>query len=186
MYCPELLPIDPLLISATCHVVPLPLVVVPEPLPEPLPEPPPEPLAALELYWKVMSVMASSMKRSAPSTLAVKLLAPEPPVPITDDSSSKESLPVLGLFIRSKYPTWVMIIIIIIKNADLTVLPLLTLRCIVFDYPIRLLYTTPFMKGYRLANQAESYMLITVSSRLASSSSSALFFLSMLTSLSSS
>jgi hypothetical protein len=37
MYFPGLLPYNPLLISATCQVVPLPYVVVPEP--EPLPEP---------------------------------------------------------------------------------------------------------------------------------------------------
>ena len=38
----------------------------------PLPEPLPEPLAALALYWKVMSVMASSRMSSAPSTLGVR------------------------------------------------------------------------------------------------------------------
>jgi hypothetical protein len=55
----------------------------------------------------------------------------EPPVSIADDSSANDSLPVLGLFIRSKYPTWVIIIIKMTKNADFTVFPWLTLPFIV-------------------------------------------------------
>jgi hypothetical protein len=58
---------EPLLISAACQIVPLPLEV-------PDPEPLPEPLAALALYWNVMLVIGTSTVRSAPSTLAVKLL----------------------------------------------------------------------------------------------------------------
>ena len=36
-----------------------------------------EPLAALGLYWKVMLLIGTSTVRSAPSTLAVKLLCEE-------------------------------------------------------------------------------------------------------------
>ena len=44
----------------TVHVAPVTLVM-----------PLPEPLAALESYWKVMSSIASSTNRSAPSTLGM-------------------------------------------------------------------------------------------------------------------
>ena len=62
MYCPGLLLLDPLLMSVTRQVVPLPLVVVVEPF------------AALALYWKVMLVIGTPTVSSAPSTLGVSVL----------------------------------------------------------------------------------------------------------------
>ena len=94
------------------------------------PEPLPEPLAALALYWKVMLVMASSMMRSAPSTLEVKLLCeePEPPVSRTSLLSSSVSSSFVHVFSVSRKPAWV---IKIIRKERMTAFeswPLLTLR----------------------------------------------------------